>query len=172
MKNSKELTLNALEEAGHVKYRKISANNIRETRKIFAKRQRQNSQLFRKLPPSKRFVYFYIWYTYFRMLSWELFIEIANTLNDYSLLGSKNKNKKYINNKKRGAHRVLGGIIGLTISGIVAAIAGIASKAAVTVATTAAAVASSTTASTIASSIIGGAAGALAGAGTEAILDA
>ena len=164
MKRSRELTLKKLREAARVNYKTVPVRTINEIKRLFLKSIKRDSLTFIKIPVHKRFLFFYIWHVYFRMLSWDSFVDILNELCDDSILQS------YIKKEDRITRSVHGGIFGITISAIVAGIAAAASKAAVTATTAAAVIGSSTAASTIASSVAGGVGGALAGAVTEAII--
>lgn len=167
MKGSGALSLNRLKKAGLVRYKKVSLNNVQNIKRIFSRVSRSDIRFFEDVPSSERFIYFYVWYVYFKILPWKSFVRILNTLKQDRLL----ELHRVTRNEKRYQDIVFGGVVGL-ISGLVALVAGFAAKASATVATTAAIVGTSTAASTVASSALGGVAGALAVAGTEALINA
>ena len=164
MKHRRGLTLKKLQEAGQVKYKKTPVKIISGIKTLFLRSKKQDFLTFKKIHPRARFLCFYIWRAYFRMLSWDSFADILNKVGEDSVIQSRIR----VDNKiRRSVH---GGIFGIAISAIVASIAAAASKAATVAATTAAVIGSSTAASAVASSIAGGVGGALAGAATEAII--
>lgn len=161
MKQTRALSLKTLRRAGQTSYKEISVKAINRIKSLFSEHLEKNPSTFQNVPSRARFLYFYIWYAYFNMLSWPSFIDILNGL---KITPSRKKGNRAIN------HSVHGGIFGLTIAAIVGGIAAAASKTAAAAATTAAVIGSSTAASAIASSVAGGVGGALAGAATEAII--
>ena len=167
-----ELTLAQLKDAGKVTFKRVPSTTINSAKTLFLKLNHKNSSVLRKVPVSTRFQYFYVWYVYFRMLSWHSFVSILNAsgvLNSFVVKKKLSKKKRLGKNKTTLIH---GGLFGIAISAIVAGIAAAASKAAAVTAATAAVIGSSTAASTIATSVAGGIGGALAGAATEAIIKA
>ena len=167
-----ELTLGQLKDAGKVTFRRVPSTTINSAKKLFLKLNHKNSSVLRRVSVDTRFQYFYVWYVYFRMLSWHSFLNILNVsgvLKSFEVKRKLNKEKKLSKKKTTLIH---GGLFGIAISAIVAGIAAAASKAATVTAATAAIIGSSSAASTIATSVAGGIGGALAGAATEAIIKA
>ena len=157
---TKKLTLKRLESAGRVSYKRKPVFIVNQVKKLFIKHQ--NNRILNKLPSKIRFQCFYIWYVYFRMLSWPSFVDI---LNNSDIVHSVTKE-----NRKKQDTSITGGLFGIAISGIVAGIAAAASKAAAATAATATIIGSSTAASTIATSLASGVGTALAAAATDAII--